>query len=126
MPLFQVVVLALIQGITEFLPVSSTAHLALAPWLLGWHDPGLTFDIALHVGTLAAVLAYFYRDWLQVIAHGCGIRYGDDEVLRSNPRLLWLLAVGSVPAGVVGFLFEKRAESNWRSPFVIGAMMAAV
>ena len=126
MPLLQVIVLALIQGITEFLPVSSTAHLALAPWLLGWTDPGLTFDIALHVGTLLAVLAYFFRAWLQIIAHGFGVRFGDDEMLRRNPRLLWLLVIGTVPAGVIGFLFEKQAESTLRSPFVIGAMMIII
>lgn len=126
MPLGQVVVLAIIQGITEFLPISSTAHLALAPWLLGWHDPGLTFDIALHLGTLVAVVLYFFRDWLQIIAHAFGIRYGDDETLRQNPGLLWLLAIGSIPAGIAGFLFQKQAETNWRSPFLIGSMMAAV
>jgi undecaprenyl-diphosphatase len=126
MPLLQVVVLAIIQGVTEFLPVSSTAHLALAPWLLGWTDPGLTFDIALHVGTLLAVLAYFFRAWLQIIAHGLGIRYGADEMLRQNPRLLWLLVIGTIPAGVIGFLFEKQAESTLRSPFVIGAMMILI
>ncbi|HET9321731.1 MAG TPA: undecaprenyl-diphosphatase UppP [Bryobacteraceae bacterium] len=126
MPLLQVVVLALIQGITEFLPVSSTAHLALAPWLLGWTDPGLTFDIALHVGTLLAVLAYFFRAWVQIIAHGFGVRFGDDEMLRQNPRLLWLLVIGTIPAGVIGFLFEKQAESTLRSPFVIGAMMIVI
>src|SRR5579859_5014069 len=126
MPLLQVIVLALIQGITEFLPVSSTAHLALAPWLLGWTDPGLTFDIALHVGTLLAVLAYFFRAWLQIIAHGFGVRFGDDEMLRQNPRLLWLLVIGTIPAGVIGFLFEKQAESTLRSPFVIGAMMILI
>jgi len=126
MPLLQVVVLALIQGITEFLPVSSTAHLALAPWLLGWTDPGLTFDIALHVGTLLAVLAYFFRAWVQIIAHGFGVRFGDDEMLRQNPQLLWLLVIGTVPAGAIGFLFEKQAESTLRSPFVIGAMMIII
>lgn len=126
MPLLQVIVLALIQGITEFLPISSTAHLALAPWLLGWTDPGLTFDIALHVGTLLAVLAYFFRAWLQIIAHGFGIRYGDDELLRQNPRLLWLLVIGTIPAGVIGFLFEKQAEHTLRSPFVIAAMMILI
>lgn len=126
MPIIQVIVLAIIQGITEFLPVSSTAHLALAPWLLGWPDPGLTFDIALHVGTLVAVVAYFFRTWIEIIARGFGIEYGNDEMLRANPRLLWLLAISSIPAGIAGILFEKQAESSWRSPFVIGAMMAAV
>ena len=119
MPLIQVIVLAVIQGITEFLPVSSTAHLIVAPWLLGWQDPGLTFDVALHVGTLVAVAAYFFRTWLQVILHGFGVHYGDDEMLRQNPRLLWLLVAGTIPAGVIGFLFEKQAESTLRSPFLI-------
>ena len=126
MPLFQVVVLAIIQGITEFLPISSTAHLALAPWLLGWTDPGLTFDIALHVGTLLAILGYFFRTWLQIIAQALGIHYGEDEMLRRNQGLLWLLAAGSIPIGILGYLFGKQAETTWRSPFVIGTMLVAV
>jgi undecaprenyl-diphosphatase len=126
MPLYQIIVLAIIQGITEFLPISSTAHLALAPWLLGWTDPGLTFDIALHLGTLLSVLVYFFRTWLQVIAQGFGIRYGDDEMLRQNPRLLWLMAIGSLPVGFFGFIFGRQAETTWRNPFVIGTMLIAV
>src|SRR2546426_10338593 len=68
MPLYQAVVLAIIQGLTEFLPVSSTAHLALFPWLLHWKDPGLTFDVALHAGTLVAVVVYFWRVWVEMFA----------------------------------------------------------
>jgi undecaprenyl-diphosphatase len=126
MPIIQVIVLAIIQGFTEFLPVSSTAHLIVAPWLFGWQDPGLTFDVALHVGTLIAVVAYFFRTWLQIILYGFGIEYGNDETMRQNPRLLWLLVGGTVPAGVVGFLFEKQAESTLRSPFLIGTMMIVI
>jgi undecaprenyl-diphosphatase len=125
MPILQVIILALVQGITEFLPISSSAHLALAPWLLGWKDPGLTFDIALHVGTLAAVLIFFFRDWLQVIAHGFGLPYGSDPQLKRNPKLLWFLAAASAPIGVVGFLVKDQAE-EWRSPFLIGGMLIAV
>lgn len=125
MPILQVVVLALVQAITEFLPISSTAHLALAPWLLGWKDAGLTFDIALHVGTLAAVLLYFFRDWVQLIAHGFGFSYGDDEQLKQNRMLLWFLAVGSIPVGVVGFMVKEHVE-GWRNPFLIGAMLIAI
>ncbi len=73
MPLYQAVVLAIVQGLTEFLPVSSTAHLWLVPWILKWKDPGLTFDIALHAGTLAAVLLYFWRYWLEMIKMVLGI-----------------------------------------------------
>ena len=126
MPIYQVVVLAIIQGVTEFLPVSSTAHLALAPWLLGWTDPGLTFDIALHLGTLLAVLGYFFRTWVQLIAHGFGIDYGNDPLLQRNRALLWLLAIGTIPVGVCGYLFGKQAETTWRSPFVIGTMLIVV
>ena len=123
MPLLQVVILALIQGVAEFLPISSTAHLIVVPWLLGWNDPGLTFDVALHVGTLVAVVVYFFRTWVQVILHGFGIEWGDDEMLRRNPRLLWLLVLGTIPGGIIGFLFEKQADSTLRSPILIGVMM---
>ena len=125
MPLLQVIVLALVQGITEFLPISSTAHLAMAPWLLGWQDQGLTFDIALHMGTLVAVLLYFFRDWLQVIAQGFGLSYGSDAQLKQNRMLLWYLAVASIPIGVIGFIFKEQAE-EWRNPFLIGGMLIAV
>jgi len=63
----QALVLGIAQGLTEFLPISSSAHLILIPWLLGWKDPGLTFDVALHLGTLVAVLGYFWRDWLDLL-----------------------------------------------------------
>ena len=125
MPILQVIILALVQGITEFLPISSTAHLALAPWLLGWQDAGLTFDIALHVGTLAAVGIFFFRDWLQVIAQGFGLSYGSDTQLKQNPKLLWFLAAASLPVGVVGYLVKDQAE-EWRNPFLIGGMLIAI
>jgi undecaprenyl-diphosphatase len=126
MPFYQVLILAIIQGITEFLPISSTAHLALAPWLLGWTDPGLTFDIALHLGTLIAVVLYFFRDWVNIIARGFGLHTGEDQMLDQNPRLLWLLAIGTIPVAVFGYLFGKQAETTWRSPFVIGSMLISV
>src|SRR5580765_7550237 len=107
---FQALVLGILQGLGEFLPISSTAHLALAPWLFGWKDPGLTFDIALHAGTLLAILVYFFRDWIQIIAEGFGFQGGYDPELRQNRSLLWLLAAGSIPIGVVGLLFNKQAE----------------
>ena len=126
MPIYQVIVLAVIQGLTEFLPVSSTAHLVLAPWLLGWKDPGLPFDIALHAGTLAALVLYFFRDWMQMIAHAFGMKYGNDAELKRNPGLFWLIVIGTIPVGIAGLLFNKQAEGAWRNPFVIGAMLIAV
>jgi undecaprenyl-diphosphatase len=115
MPILQVIVLGIIQGLTEFLPISSTAHLVVIPRLLGWPDQGLAFDIALHVGTLAAVLIYFFRDWLQILAQGFGLRTsGGDPNLRRNPNLLWFLVLGTIPAGIAGLLFQKKAETIWR------------
>lgn len=126
MPLYQVVVLAILQGLTEFLPVSSSAHLALAPWLLGWTDPGLVFDIALHIGTLVSVLIYFFRDWLQILGNAFKLKLGSNPEYDRNPNLLWYLAVGSIPVGVVGFLFQKQAESTLRHPYIIGTMLIVV
>ena len=126
MPLLQVIVLALGQGLTEFLPISSTAHLYLTSWLFGWQLEGLDFDIALHIGTLLAVLLYFARDWAQIIAQGFGVRMKGDDELQHNHMLLWLLAIGTIPVGVAGLLFNKQAETTWRNPFVIGGMLIAV
>jgi undecaprenyl-diphosphatase len=126
MPLYQVVVLAVIQALTEFAPVSSSAHLALAPWLFGWKDPGLTFDVALHFGTLAAILIYFFRDWVQIISQGLGLSVGSDPELKQNRALLWLLAAASIPIGIIGFLFNKQAETTWRNPYLVGTMLIVI
>ena len=126
MPLLQVIVLAIVQGLTEFLPISSTAHLYLTSQLFGWQLEGLDFDIALHIGTLLAVLLYFARDWMQIVAQGFGIRMKGDDELQLNHMLLWLLAIGTIPVGVAGLVFNKQAETTWRNPFVIGGMLIAV
>src|SRR5689334_20810484 len=110
MPLIQVVVLAIIQGLTEFLPISSTAHLYLSSWLLGWQAESLDFDITLHIGTLVAVLLYFGRDWFQIILQAFGVRVNGDDELTQNRGLLWLLAIGAIPIGVAGLVFGKQAE----------------
>jgi undecaprenyl-diphosphatase len=126
MPIYQVILLAIVQGLTEFLPVSSTAHLYLTSWLLGWNTEGLDFDIMLHIGTLLAALLYFFKDWVQIVGQALGIRVGHDEQLKHNHMLLWLLAIASIPVGVTGLLFNKQAEGAWRNPFVIGVMLIAV
>jgi undecaprenyl-diphosphatase len=113
----QAVILGLVQGLGEFLPISSSAHLVLVPWLFKWTDPGLTFDIALHVGTLIAVVIYFWRDWLQLFIKGFTDAQGKEG------RLFWYLAISSVPAAAVGFLLEKKAETIFRSPLLIAIML---
>ena len=126
MPIYQIVVLGIVQGLTEFLPVSSSAHLYLTSWLLGWHTEALDFDIMLHLGTLIAVLIYFFKDWVEIIAHGFGMRLGHDQALNDNPGLLWLLALGTIPVGIAGLLFEKQADTTLRNPFVMGTMLVLV
>ena len=126
MPIYQAVVLAIVQALTEFLPISSTAHLVLIPWLFGWKDAGLTFDVALHAGTLVAVILYFFRDWIQIIGEGFGLNIGGDPDIKQNRKLLWLLAVASIPIGIVGYLFDKQADTTWRQPYVIGTMLIVV
>ena len=126
MPLYQVVVLAIIQGLTEFLPVSSSGHLIIIPRLLGWPEHSLEFDVALHLGTLVAILLYFYKDWLRILANGFGLKFGKDVELDHNRGLLWLMALASIPVAVAGLLFEKQAEHAFRSFYIIGSMLIVI
>jgi undecaprenyl-diphosphatase len=127
MPLLHAIVLGIVQGLTEFLPVSSSAHLALVPWLFGWEDQGLSFDIALHIGTLVAMILYFFKDWVQVIGQGIGLDLGFDPALRRNKNLLWWLVLASIPAGVIGLLVKDLAENVWRhNQYLIGTMFIVV
>ncbi len=126
MPLYQAIVLAVVQGLTEFLPISSTAHLVLFPWLLGWKDPGLTFDVALHAGTLVAVLLYFRRTWKEMLVAALGRGNSDVPTRRENRELFWFLVVGTIPGALAGWLFEHAAEQQLRQPIVIGTALIAV
>src|SRR5260370_11731039 len=110
MPLFQAVILALVQAFTEFLPVSSTAHLVLFPWLLHWPDPGEAFDVALHAGTLVAVLLYFFKDWLTLMLCGFGLHYPNSapqEEVAQNKRRVWDIVVATIPGAMLGPLLAN-------------------
>jgi undecaprenyl-diphosphatase len=129
MPLYQAIILALVQAFTEFLPVSSTAHLTLFPWLLGWQDPGLAFDVALHAGTLVAVLLYFFKDWLTLALCGVGLKYPADarsEEVAQHRRLFWYMMIGTIPGGILGALLERKIEDHFRTPYVIAISMIAI
>ncbi len=126
MPLYHAVVLAIVQGLTEFLPISSTAHLALFPWFMRWDDPGLTFDVALHAGTLVAVLIYFWRMWLDMFRAAVGLGNPADPAVRRNREFFWFLVVATLPAALAGWFFEEAAENQLRQPTVIGAALIAV
>jgi undecaprenyl-diphosphatase len=118
MELTAAIVLGIIQGLTEFLPVSSSAHLILVPWLFGWEPEGLTFDIALHLGTAIAVLGYFWRDWM-LLAKETVVGIIEGKPFGNVQRKLgWFLVLGTIPAMAVGLKFEKLVESNLRSPLI--------
>lgn len=129
MDFFRAVVLGIVQGLTEFLPISSSGHLVLVPKLFGWDDQGLAFDVGLHVGTMLALLAYFWRDWLRMAVATVGdvVRerrhvsaYGDDS------HLFLLIALGSIPAAAVGLLFADWFEEHAREPWLVAVMLAVM
>jgi undecaprenyl-diphosphatase len=123
-PSAQGIVYGLVQGLTEFLPVSSSAHLVLVPWAFGWTDLGLGFDVALHVGTLAAVLGYFGRDWIAIL-RGVVASLGRGE-LAANPeaRLFWKIGLASLPAAAAGLILEDAAATLFRAPLLVAAPLA--
>lgn len=118
MDAIQAVVLGLVQGLGEFLPISSSAHLVLTPWFFRWSDPGLTFNVALHLGTLIAVVVYFWRDIIDLVINGLS------RPRSTEGRMLWYLAVASVPGALFGLLFEEQAETVFRSPLLVALALA--
>jgi undecaprenyl-diphosphatase len=118
MDLLQAIALALMQGITEFLPVSSSAHLILLPQMMeGWADQGLAFDVAVHVGTLSAVLIYFRRELSEMAVDWTLSLKTRQQTM--NSRLAWAVLFGTIPIGLAGLLFKDFIELNLRSPAVI-------
>ena len=119
MDIIQVIALALIQGITEFLPISSSAHLILPKEILGWPDQGLSFDVAVHVGTLSAVLIYFRNDLLDML-RGWVLSFSAEKS-NQNGRLAWQIIVATIPAALAGLIFGDYIEAYLRSIAVIAA-----
>ena len=122
---FQAIVLGVVQGLTELLPVSSSAHLALTPYLLGWRDPGLSFDVALHFGTLLALVWYFRAEWIDMARSAFRI-VRTRRVETVHDRRLVFLMVATVPAGVGGLLLDDLAKTIFRSPYVIGTTLVVL
>ena len=117
MTTLQIVILAIVQGLTEFLPISSSGHLVLAPYLFEWTDQGLAFDVAVHFGSLAAVCIFFRRDILSLL--GGGIQVLGGNVKTPESRMALAIAMGTVPASIAGLMFASWIEGNLRDPAVI-------
>ena len=122
MSVTQALILGLIQGLSEFLPVSSSAHLALAPWLFHWPDPGLAFDVALHVGTLVAVLSFFRAQWISLIVAAKNIVVHRRVETEEERRVIFLI-VATIPGAIAGLALEKYAESAFRDPRLIACVL---
>ena len=127
--ILQAGIIGLIQGLTEFIPVSSSAHLEIVPWIFGWDDGGivgtLAFDVFLHLGTLVALLVYFFGDWLRYVGAWFASlrdrRIGDDP----DRRIAWLLLVATIPAAVIGFLLEGFIEETFHGDSDVARLVIA-
>lgn len=128
MPIFHAIVLGLVQGLTEFLPVSSSGHLLLVPWLMGWNDFAdvsveKAFDVALHLGTLIAVVGYFRHDLVKYIQEGLRMVFQRQRPGTPEGRLAWLLVVASIPAALFGAVFGNWVDENLGKPVIIGVSL---
>lgn len=122
----EIIVLAIVQGLTEFIPISSTAHLRIVPALFGWKDPGAAFSAVLQIGTLVAVLWYFWRDVLRILsAMIADLRHGKLATTQ-DAKLGWMIAAGTLPIVVCGLLFKDHIETTLRSLYVMSAALAGV
>lgn len=123
MSLVQAIVLGLVQGLTEFLPISSTAHLRIVPALLGWDDPGAAYSAVIQLGTVAAVLAYFAKDIVALTrAFVAGLR-ARAPLGTEDSRLAWFVGLGTIPISVIGLLFKHQIKTSLRSLYVIAASL---
>lgn len=119
MSIIQAIVYGIVQGTGEFLPISSTAHLVLVPWLLGWPDPGTVFDVALHLGTSASVILFFCKDWIVLF------KAGFTRPKTRDGKLFWLIVLSTIPGALFGILLDKYME-NFRNAALIGIMLLII
>ena len=126
MTVFHSILLGLVQGASEFLPISSSAHLILAPWLFGFSDPGLAFDVALHAGTLVAVVFYFWRDWMKIFELAFKNLNQKSKIKNQNygNNILYFLILATIPGILSGYFLEAYAETAFRSSLLIAFMLA--
>ena len=127
MPIFEAFVLGLVQGFTEFLPISSSGHLLLVPWLFGWEELDESskkfFDVAVHFGTFIAVLGYFWRDVVNYVREGTLLLVKRQRPVTTDGRLAWLFVLATVPAAAVGALFEDQIDSQLGTPTIIAVSL---
>ncbi|MEI6132718.1 MAG: undecaprenyl-diphosphate phosphatase [Bacillota bacterium] len=117
MDIFQAIIYGIVQGIGEFLPISSTAHLDLLPWFAGWQVPPSYFNMALHFGTLIAVVVFFFKDWVNLVVAGF------TKPKSGEGKFFWLIALATIPAAIVGLTIDKYAEALGKNHLLTGIML---
>ena len=122
MTVFQAIVMGVIQGLSEFLPISSSAHLALAPWVFGWPAPGLAFDVALHLGTLIALVWFFWQEWITLAKAFFSILRKRKLETESERRVAFVV-VATIPGALAGYLLQDYAKTVFRTPMLTGVML---
>jgi undecaprenyl-diphosphatase len=122
----QIIVLAIVQGLTEFIPISSTAHLRIVPALLGWKDPGAALSAVIQIGTLVAVLWYFWRDVVRILAAMLADLRRGKLATTHDARLGWMIAAGTLPIIVCGLVFQEQIKTTLRSLYIMSAALAGV
>jgi len=120
---FQAILLGVVQGLTEFLPISSSGHLAILPWMFRFPDPGLSFDAALHLGTLVGIVAFLWRDWLRLIGYFLQSLKRWNLAQDHNQALVWMILISTVPGGLAGVLFEDFVEHKLRAPWLVAILL---
>ena len=129
MTIFQAIILGIVQGLTELLPISSSAHLNLIPWICGWSIPE-SFDVALHFGTLIAIVMFFYKDWIELIKGGMKIFRDVSEKYHSKTnetKMFWYIVIATIPGGIIGFLLDHAVgEALGNMPMLIAIMLISM
>lgn len=126
MTVFQAFILGLVQGVTEFLPISSSAHLVLVPWFFRWEDPGLGYDVFIHLGTLVAVTVYFAKDWWTLLRAGLASIIERRIGFERDRMLFWFLMLATIPGAISGMVFHTQAETIFRAPLLISVSLSLV
>lgn len=117
MSIFQALILGIVQGLTELLPISSSAHLTIIPWIFNWSDIPASFDVALHFGTLLAIIIFFFKDWIKLIKGG--FNYVVKKEKSTDGKMFWYLVLATIPGGTIGYICDKYLSNVLSKPIII-------
>ncbi len=120
MEIYQALILGIVQGLTELLPISSSAHLTILPWIFNWNIPD-AFDVALHFGTLLAIVLYFFKDWIELIKGG--YKYAFKKEKNVQGRMFWYIVLATIPGGAIGFLLDHFLGDTLNQPIIIAVSL---